>query len=117
VTVATPTTGLRPLSDGVIVEPFDLGEYSKGGIAIPDSAKHRSNEGVVVSVGPGKVIAGVGRVPIDLKEGDRVLFLRWSGYAITYEGRKLISLHESDILAVADRDVDVEITAHIPKIG
>jgi chaperonin GroES len=115
---------IRPLSDGVIVEPFDLGDQSAGGLHIPDTAKHRNNEGVVVAVGPGKallqpVVAPDGqifdRILVDVNVGDRVLFLRWSGYAITYNGRKFISLHESDIMAVVDHEDDVQITEHIPR--
>lgn len=115
---------IRPLSDGVIVEPFDLPDQTSGGLHVPDTAKHRNNEGVVVAVGPGKallqpVVGADGqvfdRILVDVAVGERVLFLRWSGYAITYNGRKVISLHESDILAVVDHDDDVQITEHIPR--
>jgi len=102
--------GCRALNDGVILEMITTNDKLDSGLLLPDSAKGRSNEAIVVAVGPGKWDAGV-RCPIDLKEGDRVLFLRWSGYAFTYEGRKLVSVRESDVMCVVDKEADVHFEA------
>ena len=106
--------GCLPLNDGVIVEMINTIEKTESGLLLPDTAKGRSNEAIVVAVGPGRWDGGR-RCPIDLAEGDRVLFLRWSGYAFTYEGRKLVSVRENDIMCVVDKEADVHFEAKHPE--
>jgi len=90
----------RPLHDRVVVRRVDSEEKTAGGIIIPDTAKEKPSEGVIVSVGPGarddsgKVIAP------DVKEGDRVLFGKWSGTEVKLNGQDLLIMKESDIMGV-----------------
>jgi chaperonin GroES len=90
----------RPLHDRVVVRRLDSEEKTKGGIIIPDTAKEKPSEGVVVAVGPGarddsgKVIAP------DVKAGDRILFGKWSGTEVKLDGEDLLIMKESDIMGV-----------------
>jgi chaperonin GroES len=93
---------IRPLGDGVIVEPVDVTE-KVGGVFLPQTALKRSNEGTVVALGPGLYDNGK-RVPIDLVIGDRVLYLRMAGYKIEVNGKNLIACSERDILCAAEKD-------------
>jgi chaperonin GroES len=102
--------GVVPMNDGVTLEMFETKSTTQSGLHLPGTAVGRSNEAIVVAVGPGRWEGGH-RCPIDLKEGDRVLFLRWSGYAFTYEGRKLVASREGDIICVVDKEADVHFEA------
>ena len=87
----------RPLHDRVVVKRIDADDKSKGGIIIPDSAREKPQEGLVVAVGPGE--AGK-LIPIDIKTGDKVLFGKWSGTEIKLDGEELLIMKESDIMGV-----------------
>jgi chaperonin GroES len=89
---------LTPLHDRVIVRRIEEKETQKGGIIIPDSAKEKPQEGEVIAVGAGKREKGE-RVPLDVKEGDRVLFGKYSGSEIKIDGEELLILREEEILA------------------
>ena len=92
----------RPMHDRVVVRRLDSEEKTKGGIIIPDTAKEKPSEGVVVAVGPGarddsgKVIAP------DVKAGDRILFGKWSGTEVKLDGEDLLIMKESDIMGVIE---------------
>ena len=94
--------GFRPLHDRVVVRRLDSEEKTKGGIIIPDTAKEKPSEGVIVSVGhgarddSGKIIAP------DVKAGDRVLFGKWSGTEVKLNGEDLLIMKESDIMGVIE---------------
>ena len=90
---------LEPLGDRVVVEPIPEEEVTKGGIIIPDTAKEKPQEGEVVAAGPGKVGEDGKRIALDVKKGDRVLYSKYGGTEIKVEGKELIILRESDILA------------------
>ena len=93
--------GFRPLHDRVLVRRVEAEEKSSGGIIIPDTAKEKPQEGEVVAVGAGagdeegKVSAGY-----DVKAGDKILFGKWSGTEVNFDGEDLIIMKESDILGV-----------------
>ena len=90
----------RPLHDRVVVRRVDSEEKSAGGIIIPDTAKEKPSEGVIVSVGPGARDEDGELIPLDVKEGDRVLFGKWSGTEVKLNGQDLLIMKESDIMGV-----------------
>ena len=93
---------IRPLHDRVIVKRVDEGEQIRGGIIIPDSAKEKPQEGEVVAAGNGKRKDSGEYTPLDVKEGDRVLFGKYSGSEIKIDGEDLLILREDEILAVLE---------------
>jgi chaperonin GroES len=94
--------GFRPLHDRVVVRRVDSEEKTKGGIIIPDSAKEKPSEGVIVSVGPGARDENGKLAALDVKAGDRVLFGKWSGTEVKLNGEDLIIMKESDIMGVIE---------------
>jgi chaperonin GroES len=90
----------RPLGDRVLVRRVEEEEKTKGGIIIPDTAKEKPQEGKVVAVGPGARDENGHVHALELKEGDRILFGKWSGSEIKLEGEDLIIMKESDVLGV-----------------
>ena len=94
---------LRPLHDRVVVRRVKEEEKSKGGIIIPDTAKEKPQEGVVVAVGAGAIGDDSERIPLDVKPKDRVLFGKWSGTEVTVDGEELLIMKESDIMGVLEK--------------
>ncbi|CCQ98681.1 chaperonin small subunit [[Clostridium] ultunense Esp] len=92
---------LRPLGDRVIVEPAAKEEKTASGIVLPDTAKEKPQEGRVVAVGNGRLEDGK-RVPLDVKEGDKVIFSKYAGTEVKYDEKEYLILRESDILAVIE---------------
>ena len=90
----------RPLHDRVLVRRVEAEEKTAGGIIIPDSAKEKPAEGLVVSVGSGARADGGKVTPLDVKAGDRVLFGKWSGTEVKVDGEDLLIMKESDILGI-----------------
>ena len=90
----------RPLGDRVLVRRVEEEEKTKGGIIIPDSAKEKPQEGLVISVGPGARDESGKLVPLDVKAGDRILFGKWSGTEVKIDGEDLLIMKESDILGI-----------------
>ena len=93
---------VKPLNDRVLVQRVEELQVTKGGIFIPDTAKEKPVEGKVIAVGPGKVNEQGTRVPLNLKEGDRILFGRYSGSEIKIEGQEYLMMREEDILAIIE---------------
>mgnify|MGYP005855853249 FL=1 len=91
---------IRPLADRLVVKRTQEEEKTKGGIIIPDTAKEKPLEGVVVAVGSGKHLKNGKVVPLDVKENDRVLFGKYSGTDVKVDGEELVLLREEDVLAV-----------------
>ena len=91
---------LKPLQDKIIVQKLEPEEKTSGGIVLPDSAKEKPQEGKVIAVGPGAVDDKGQRKPIDVKEGDHVLFAKYSGTEIKLEGEEYLILSDRDILAI-----------------
>jgi len=94
---------VRPLQDRILLKRVEEETKTKGGIFIPDTAKEKPQEGLVVSVGPGKVTESGTRVAPDVKAGDRVLFGKYSGTDIKIEGEEHLILREDDVLAVIQK--------------
>ena len=93
---------IKPLNDRVIVVRTEHEQKTSGGIIIPDTAKEKPQEGKVVAVGPGKRDENGHRVPLDVKEGNRILFSKYAGTEIKIDGEEHIFMREDDILAVLD---------------
>lgn len=93
---------LKPLGSRVVVEPIEQEEVTAGGIVLPETAKEKPQKGVILSVGPGDRDEDGKRIPMDVKEGDTVLFAKYAGTEIKVEGKKLLILRESDLLAVVE---------------
>jgi chaperonin GroES len=93
---------LRPLNDRVIVKRLEEEEKTAGGIIIPDSAKEKPIQGKVVSVGPGKLKDDGTRTALNLKEGDTIIFGKYSGTEVKYKDQDYLILREDDILAVVE---------------
>jgi chaperonin GroES len=94
---------IRPLHDRVIVQRIDEGEQKVGGIIIPDSAKEKPMQGKVIAVGKGKVEKDGKVTPLDVKEGDTVLFGKYSGQEIKMEGEEYLIMREEEILGVVTK--------------
>ncbi len=92
----------RPLHDRVVVRRVDSEEKSAGGIIIPDTAKEKPSEGVIVSVGPGARDEDGKHIVPDVKAGDRVLFGKWSGTEIKIDNEDMLIMKESDIMGVIE---------------
>ena len=92
-------TNIRPLHDRVIVRRIEEGEQVRGGIIIPDTAKEKPQEGIVIAAGTGKFDKGQ-TVPLAVKEGDRVLFGKYSGSEIKIDGEELLIMKEDEILGI-----------------
>jgi chaperonin GroES len=93
---------VKPLNDRVLVKRLEEMQVTKGGIYIPDTAKEKPIEGRVISVGPGKVNDQGNRVPLNVKEGDKILFGRYAGSEIKIEGEEYLMMREDDILAIIE---------------
>ncbi len=90
----------RPLHDRVLVRRLDQEETTKGGIIIPDTAKEKPMEGIVISAGSGARDEHGKLQPLDVTAGDHVVFNKWSGTEITVDGEELLVMKESDIMGV-----------------
>ena len=92
----------RPLHDRILVKRLDSETKTKGGIIIPDTAKEKPQEALVIAVGPGKVNDDGKVVPMEVKKGDKVLFGKYSGSEITLDGEEHLIIREEDVLAVLE---------------
>jgi len=93
---------IRPLTDYVVIRRDKAEGTSKGGIIIPEDAQRKSTRGEVLETGPGKVDESGELRPVEVKPGDRVIFLQYVGNEVTIEGEDYIVVHENDILAVEE---------------
>jgi len=93
---------VRPLHDRIIVQRLEEGEQKIGGIIIPDSAKEKPQQGKVIAVGLGKVKEDNTRQPLDVKDGDTILFGKYSGQEIKIDGEDYLIMREDEVLAVLD---------------
>ena len=91
-----------PLHDRVLVRRIESDEKTKGGLIIPDNAKEKPAEGEVVGVGAGARDEDGGRIAMDVKVGDRILFGKWSGTEVTIDGDEMLIMKESDILGIVE---------------
>jgi len=91
---------IRPLDDRVVVEAIEEEQKTAGGIFLPETAKERPQRGKVVAVGPGQLADDGERTPLNVSKGDQVLFGKFSGTEVEVDGRELLIMRESDLLAV-----------------
>ena len=92
---------LKPLGDRVIVEPIEKEETTASGIVLPETAKEKPQEGLVLAVGPGRWDdEGEKRIALDVTEGDKVLYAKYAGTEVKLSGKKVLVLRESDLLAI-----------------
>ena len=95
---------IRPLADRVVIEAADEEEvtFAGGKLVLPETAKEKPQKGVILATGPGRKDEDGKIIAMDVKEGDQVLYAKYAGTEIKIEGRKLLILKESDILAVVE---------------
>lgn len=91
---------VRPLHDRLLVRRIEEKETVKGGIIIPDTAKEKPQEGVVLAVGNGKILDNGTKISLDVKVGDKILFGKYSGTDIKIDGEEVLILREDEVLAV-----------------
>lgn len=91
---------LKPLGDRVVIRVLEQEEKTASGIFLPDTAKEKPSQGEVVAVGPGKVQDNGNRVALDVKVGDKIIFSKYAGTEVKYEGAEYLIVSERDILAI-----------------
>jgi chaperonin GroES len=96
----TTKTAIRPLEDRILVRPEEGQETTVSGIVIPDTAKEKPQEGTVLAVGPGRRSDSGELIPMDVKEGDRVIYSKYGGTEVKVDGEELLILSSRDVLAV-----------------
>ena len=96
------TVAIKPLEDRVVVKPLDAEQTTASGLVIPDTAKEKPQEGVVLAVGPGRFEDGQ-RLPLDVKEGDVVLYSKYGGTEVKYNGEEYLVLSARDLLAIVNK--------------
>jgi chaperonin GroES len=96
------STKLRPLGDRLVIQPTPREEVTKSGIVLPDTAKEKPQEGVVIAAGPGKMLDTGSREAMDVAVGDKVLYAKYAGTEFKVEGDDLLIVSQKDILAVVE---------------
>ena len=93
---------IRPLQDRILVKRVDEEEKTAGGIIIPDSAKEKPQEGIVISVGNGKITDDGKVQPLDVKRGDKILFSKYAGTEVTLDNEEHLIIREDDVLGILE---------------
>jgi chaperonin GroES len=96
------TLSIKPLGDRVVVEPIEQEDLTVGGIVLPETAKEKPQQGIVLAAGPGGRDEDGDYIPMDVKVGDKVLYAKYSGTEFKTDGKKLLILRESDLLAIIE---------------
>ena len=96
-------TVIKPLEDRILVEPLEAEQTTASGLVIPDTAKEKPQEGKVLATGPGRIDDNGKRVPLDVSEGDVVIFSKYGGTEVKYDNKELLLLNAGDILAVVTK--------------
>jgi len=94
---------LKPLGSRVLVEPLEQEDITAGGIVLPETAKEKPQQGLILAVGPGARDEDGERIPMDVAKGDKILFAKYSGTEIKMDGKKYLILREEDILAIVGK--------------
>jgi chaperonin GroES len=102
VTTASTKVAIKPLEDRIVVQPLEAEETTASGLVIPDTAKEKPQEGVVLAVGPGRFEDG-NRLPLDVKVGDVVLYSKYGGTEVKYSGEDYLVLSARDVLAIVEK--------------
>jgi chaperonin GroES len=93
----------RPLYDRILVERVESEEVTKGGIILPDTAKEKPQQGKIIAVGKGRMMEDGKVIPLELKEGDTILFGKYSGSEIKIEGVEYLIMKEDDVLGLVEK--------------
>lgn len=91
---------IKPLADRVVVKPSEAEEKTEGGIILPDTAQEKPQKGEIIAVGPGRKADSGDTIPMELSEGDTVIYGKYSGTEFNFSGEEYLIMRESDILAV-----------------
>jgi len=94
---------IKPLEDRIVVRPVEAEQVTASGLVIPDTAKEHPQEAEVIAVGPGRVDDNGNRVPVDVKVGDKVIFSKYGGTELKYNGEEYLVLSARDVLAIVER--------------
>ena len=94
---------IKPLEDRIVIRQVEAEQTTASGLVIPDTAKEKPQEGEVIAVGPGRVDDNGNRIPVDVKVGDVVIYSRYGGTEVKYEGQEVQILSSRDVLAVVER--------------
>lgn len=94
---------LKPLGSRVLVEPLEQEDITAGGIVLPETAKEKPQQGLILAIGPGTRDEDGKRIPMDVAKGDKILFAKYSGTEIKLDGKKYLILREEDILAIVGK--------------
>ena len=94
---------IKPLEDRIVIRQVEAEQTTASGLVIPDTAKEKPQEGEVIAVGPGRVDDKGNRIPVDVKVGDVVMYSRYGGTEVKYEGQEFQILSSRDVLAVVER--------------
>ncbi|MEX2546694.1 MAG: co-chaperone GroES [Chloroflexota bacterium] len=99
-TKSSTVTKMQPLGDRVVIQPTPREEMTKSGIVLPDTAKEKPQEGKILAAGPGRLTDEGKREPMDVKEGDVVLYAKYAGTEFKIDGEELLIVSQKDILAI-----------------
>ncbi len=94
---------IKPLEDRILVKPLEAEQTTKSGLVIPDTAKEKPQEGEVLALGPGRVDDNGNRVPLDISVGDKVVYSKYGGTEVKYDGEDYLILSARDVLAVVSK--------------
>ncbi len=94
---------IKPLEDRILVQPLEAEQVTASGLVIPDTAKEKPQEGRVIATGPGRIDDKGNRIPLDVNEGDVVIFSKYGGTEVKYGGAEYLLLNARDILAVVEK--------------
>lgn len=94
---------IKPLEDRIVIRQVEAEQTTASGLVIPDTAKEKPQEGEVIAVGPGRVDDNGNRIPVDVKVGDVVIYSRYGGTEVKYDGQEFQILSSRDVLAVVGR--------------
>jgi chaperonin GroES len=101
--VTATKVNIKPLEDRIVVQALEAETTTASGIVIPDTAKEKPQEGVVIAVGPGRVTDKGARIPVDVSEGDVVLYSKYGGTEVKYAGQEYLVLSARDVLAIVEK--------------
>ena len=101
-TTASTKVAIKPLEDRIVVQPLDAEQTTASGLVIPDTAKEKPQEGVVLAIGPGRFEDGK-RIELDVKVGDVVLYSKYGGTEVKYNGEDYLVLSARDVLAIVEK--------------
>ena len=94
---------IKPLEDRIVIRQVEAEQTTASGLVIPDTAKEKPQEGEIIAVGPGRVDDNGNRIPVDVKVGDVVIYSRYGGTEVKYEGQEYQILSSRDVLAIVER--------------